>query len=1059
MSLLLSHWTLTPKSGLGTLVVILTTPLLSLMRSDRLQNGGKTGISIKSIYQSLTCRPHIICDGRILASLWDISHVPGFPGRVGRPNEKLVEDYFVNLAIRGGGLFLGTDNGPEYVGGINNINDALGLARFYGWAYEPGVWLANVDLASPLVTYPKIATHHDVGAVSHLWADSSSSFSPSGLQPNGLIFYPVAWHNTSGSSRPSISSTIRGGHGLRISIKSPSCRNVVDSNTTISFQANHISGTAPSSWTWSSDLDGNFATTATASAKLSVGRHTVRVRAVNSLAEISEDIITVDVIEFSKKNTCFTLSIGSSTEVTEYFPIQRAPAAIGYYSYDTAKPTRSNTVDRLEDRVPRSANIFFYQDETGSVSFVTILSDASEESSLSLRIKVDSPTTPTVQLRDGPTDRSIRWDSTTKTADAHFNWKGTTKGVVLGPITTATSIERACVSFTITEYPVNVDYVVVHGHIRSSTSPSNPEALTLSKYDAKVNSTIKICRIRCSCETPEVLTDLKGEIRSFSTEFGTEYTFTSGSGIVDTKYSDKTRCTWLFSLPAAEGIGFKFLEWDVASGDAITLYRGDDVSSKLIDSYSSSANPGARLLNNNKGGVIFAPNNDGNSKAGWRLSWAVVPTVTSVYPSSGSPLITTRVLVEGTNFAPGTQVVKVGTIVINTVTWISTTQMTFELPPQPSSLIGQKFNISVSNDGLYFSANSLATFEFVDLSCNKITNCGACNSKPECDWCNNLDNPSLSYCFQSSVEWCSAGSSDTLVDPTCCTQCTGLNGCGRDKGNGYCQCNNTCTCNPPFYGPSCECKECPKDSLGKVCSGRGTCNCDGTCDCEFGFTGDQCECSTCEGEPLMCSGNGECSCSGECICDAGFTSSSETHGVCDCPETCPNDCSGKGVCECGICSCMPGYTVLPDCSCQESCEEECTGNKVCGCSGMCECAAGFFGDDCTETVDCSPFYACDTCVQNEACVWCLGAYRCENKHSLSYCDISDKANNPLSFVAVTRENCPSSDEENDLLTEGDTGLVIGGIVGGIIALAVSLLSGAVYLTNKPVSGPLVDGYE
>lgn len=42
----------------------------------------------------------------------------------------------------------------------------------------------------------------------------------------------------------------------------------------------------------------------------------------------------------------------------------------------------------------------------------------------------------------------------------------------------------------------------------------------------------------------------------------------------------------------------------------------------------------------------------------------------------------------------------------------------------------------------------------------------------------------------------------------------------------------------------------------------------------------------------------------------------------------------------------------------------------------------------TFVVDCSPFYACATCVQNPACAWCPGAYKCENKLSLSYCDVS-----------------------------------------------------------------------
>jgi hypothetical protein len=75
-------------------------PLRRWKLSEELLNGGKIETSIGILLQLLTFRPHIICDGRILASLWDISHT-NFPGRVGRPNEKLIENYFVNLAVRG----------------------------------------------------------------------------------------------------------------------------------------------------------------------------------------------------------------------------------------------------------------------------------------------------------------------------------------------------------------------------------------------------------------------------------------------------------------------------------------------------------------------------------------------------------------------------------------------------------------------------------------------------------------------------------------------------------------------------------------------------------------------------------------------------------------------------------------------------------------------------------------------------------------------------------------------------------------------------------------------
>jgi hypothetical protein len=299
--------------------------------------------------------------------------------------------------------------------------------------------------------------------------------------------------------------------------------------------------------------------------------------------------------------------------------VQRYQKAAYYYHYDSPRRARANTNDRLEDRRKRSANFFLYQDETGEISFVTILSENKVESRLKFQIAIDSPMNTTIQLRDGPTDRSVRWNSFTKVATADFSWKGTTKGIVLGPITNYNSIERACVTVTITDHPINVDYLVVHGHIQPSAATTNPSALTLYEYDALINTTLRFCYTRCSCNQSETITALQGEIDPLSVEFGTSYSFTSGSGIVGERYSDKSRCTWVFAVPNVAGIGIQFSKWDVSAADAITLYKGDTntAASRLIDGYSRPENPGPRNFTGGRAGFVFAPNNDGSAKSGF----------------------------------------------------------------------------------------------------------------------------------------------------------------------------------------------------------------------------------------------------------------------------------------------------------------------------------------------------------------------------------------------------------------------------------------------------------
>lgn len=127
-----------------------------------------------------------------------------------------------------------------------------------------------------------------------------------------------------------------------------------------------------------------------------------------------------------------------------------------------------------------------------------------------------------------------------------------------------------------------------------------------------------------------------------------------------------------------------------------------------------------------------------------------------------------------------------------------------------------------------------------------------------------------------------------------------------------------------------------------------------------------------------CSGNGLCdTSSGECSCFAGY------EGRACQRTTCPDDCSGHGVCQ-SIkkfyedvnnddvsyinawdadhnfgCKCDPGYRG-PDCSLRECYSgadplngeggtegRECSGRGVCDySSGVCTCFSGYFGENC-----------------------------------------------------------------------------------------------------------------
>ncbi|XP_046391367.1 integrin beta-PS isoform X2 [Ischnura elegans] len=155
-----------------------------------------------------------------------------------------------------------------------------------------------------------------------------------------------------------------------------------------------------------------------------------------------------------------------------------------------------------------------------------------------------------------------------------------------------------------------------------------------------------------------------------------------------------------------------------------------------------------------------------------------------------------------------------------------------------------------------------------------------------------------------------------------------------DHGTYMC---GVCSCDEQRFGRQCECGTpgeggasvselagCRPDNTTELeCSGRGSCVC-GVCECNLRDNPDEqiygpfCECDnfSCDrhnGELCSGSDHGECSC-GQCNCLPGWTGS-----ACECRssnETCITPpgiggpgavgevCSGKGVCECGVCKCF-----------------------------------------------------------------------------------------------------------------------------------------------------------
>lgn len=226
--------------------------------------------------------------------------------------------------------------------------------------------------------------------------------------------------------------------------------------------------------------------------------------------------------------------------------------------------------------------------------------------------------------------------------------------------------------------------------------------------------------------------------------------------------------------------------------------------------------------------------------------------------------------------------------------------------------------------------------------------------------------------------------------PVCEFQhCAGFAEVGEDcSGHGLCQVGQ-CQCAPGWgkspgrSGPNgCFDKICPAG-----CGDHGECI-DGACVCQQGWTGSNCKDPQCPGG---CAGHGQCSfvspeSPGQCACDYGWAGAGCQRVALDMQmKSCPNSCSGNGLCLDGTCMCNVGFRGA-DCSASvcsgsfvgsqcdiEACPNDCSGQGLCM-GGACICWANFVGEDCRIPLKCQgpcqkvcgvsgvPQNRCDNCV-------------------------------------------------------------------------------------------------
>ncbi len=146
---------------------------------------------------------NLILDGRIISSDVTWTNANGMS-----PEDAWIQNYATQLDLRGGGLVLGTDHN-SFQSGINEINTQIGINQFTGFFGSYPTSQAVVDSNSPLYVAGLDACRADPST--HCINDNSTTgFVATGLQANGQMLTPVAYHgdNIDAWNYAAVSSTM-----------------------------------------------------------------------------------------------------------------------------------------------------------------------------------------------------------------------------------------------------------------------------------------------------------------------------------------------------------------------------------------------------------------------------------------------------------------------------------------------------------------------------------------------------------------------------------------------------------------------------------------------------------------------------------------------------------------------------------------------------------------------------------------------------------------------------------------------------------------------------------
>ncbi|TNF32446.1 MAG: hypothetical protein EP329_10170 [Deltaproteobacteria bacterium] len=233
-----------------------------------------TDVTAMAAFHNAMPVENVIVDGRITGDLW---HPPA--------SAPVIDNYYTILKERNGGAVYLTDHNDYCNYLFNNLMAAINYNACFG-NFSGAL---PFDSANILMSYPNTITS--------LYNDSSTGAVPYGSQPSGTILYSLAWYGGN-SDTPAITTTVEGLIGFHVSITSPAQLSRVFPGDTLTFDATQTGGSAPITWSWSSDIDGALGTGVPLSASLTTpGVHVITLSASDSAGRADVSTLQIHVLE------------------------------------------------------------------------------------------------------------------------------------------------------------------------------------------------------------------------------------------------------------------------------------------------------------------------------------------------------------------------------------------------------------------------------------------------------------------------------------------------------------------------------------------------------------------------------------------------------------------------------------------------------------------------------------------------------------------------------------------------------------------------------------------